>query len=101
MDTIVTIVDTKYKQYIKRTKLLDWKHKLLFHHLQPKTDILTHSSSPHDAIEAKLQRAMERHGHSGHDPNASQHKKFLGDLLDMLRQHEVKVYEKSSHQLKR
>ena len=62
----------------------------MFYHLQPKTDILTHASSPHDAIEAKLQRAMERHGHSGYANNANQHKKFLSDLLNMLKQHEVK-----------
>ena len=63
---------------------------ICFHRFQPKTDIVTHVSSPHDAIEAKLQRAMERHEHSNYGNNANQHKKFLSDLLEMLRQHEVR-----------
>ena len=63
--------------------------------MQPKPDDPTHAPSPHDAIEAKLERAMNRHGHSGYGNDATQHKKFLGDLLNMLKQHEVRYIEES------
>ena len=96
MDTIVTVEDTKYVHItILNVPNFEFGSINQFFHLQPKIDALAHASSPHDAIEAKLQRAIERHAQPGYDHNANQHKKFLSDLLDMLKQHEVIFIEEN------